>query len=101
MKVTATWRTALLAGLWTGVGALLFEAFVVRGGVPAELHPYYFLFGGIPFFWIPVFLYVFGSSREGVIKRMFQFAGRGLCWIGGVALVLMPGLPLIRSLHAS
>lgn len=101
MKLLATSRTALFAGLWTGIGALLFEALVVRGGVPEELRPYYFIFGGIPFFWIPLFVFVFGSSNEGFIKNMFNSAARGLCWVGGVALVLVPGLPLLGSLHAS
>jgi len=102
MKITtATWRTALLAGLWTGVGALLFEVFVIRGGVDAELRPYYFFIGGIPFFWIPLFLFVFGSHTGSLAKHMFESVGRGFCWMGGVALILIPGLPVISRLYAS
>ena len=102
MKIaTASWRTALLAGLWTGIGALLFEVFVVHGGVDAELRPYYFFVGGIPFFWIPLFLFVFGSPSGSVTKHVSGALGRGFCWMGGVALVLLPGLPVISSLYAS
>lgn len=101
MNIPATWRTALCAGLWTGVGALLFEAFVLRGGVDPEQRMYYFFFGGIPFFWIPLYLFVFGSSAGSPIKRMFESAGRGLCWTCGAALVLIPGLPVIGRLYAS
>jgi hypothetical protein len=101
MNITATWRTALLSGLWTGLGMLLFEGFVVRGGVAEELRPYYFVFGGIPFFWLPVFIFVFGSVKGEFTKHMFESVGRLLCWIAGAALVLMPGLPLIASVYAS
>lgn len=90
-----------MAGLWSGLGALLFEALVVRGGVARDLQPYYFLIGGLPFFWIPLFLFVFGGSGEGGIRNLFECAGRGLCWLGGAGIVLMVGIPLIGSLHAS
>lgn len=101
MKIAATWRTALLSGFWTGVGMLLFEVFVVRGGVAEDLRLYYFVFGGIPFFWIPLFIFVVGSSKGSFTKHMFESSGRGLCWMIGVALVLIPGLPMVGRLYAS
>ena len=102
MKIAAaSCCTALLAGLWTGVGALLFQAFIVHGGVDADLRPYYFFIGAIPFFWIPLFLFVFGSPIGSLTRQMSEALGRGFCWMGGVALVVLPGLPVISSLYAS
>jgi len=95
MKITANWRTALVSGLWTGLGALLFEFFVVHGGVKQENFPYYFFAGSVPFFFVPVFLFVFGSSDGHVIKNIGQSLGRGLCWMLGAAVVLMIGLPIV------
>jgi hypothetical protein len=96
MKITATWRTAFLAGIWSGVGALLFVVLVFRRGVEGELRSNYFLAGLIPFFVIPVFLFVFGSST-GIrpAKHLFELWGRGFCWMGGFAFVVFPGLQLV------
>lgn len=101
MKIAANWRTALLAGVWTGVGALLFEALVIRGGVEPEFRPYYFFFGAIPFFWIPTFLFVFGKSTSGFTKHVAEAIGRSLCWMAGAFLMLVSGQPLVASLYAS
>jgi hypothetical protein len=104
MKTTATRFTAVLAGVWTGVGALCFETWVRHTGEGNGWLPLVFLVGAVPFFFVPMFVFVFGRSTQqpgALIRGMFQASGRGLCWMAGFLAVLLPGLPLIASLYAS
>lgn len=100
MKIAAaSWRTALLAGLWTGIGALIFIASEVLGWIDAAHRIYYFAIGGIPFFWGPVFFFVFGGPRAVFANQTDAVYGRAFCWMLGVGVVVMPGLSLIGRLH--
>jgi hypothetical protein len=104
MKITATRLTALLAGGWTGVGALGFETWVRHTGERSWLLPLVFFVGAIPFFFIPMFVFVFGSAQRSggsLIHGMLQAWVRGLCWFAGASLVLFPGLAVISRLYAS
>src|SRR5215813_9243007 len=83
MKITATWRTAVLSGTWTGLGALLFQGFVVHGEIAKDVRFYYFFFGLIPFFWLPFFVFVVGAFERRFLKHMLESFGRILCWMGG------------------
>jgi hypothetical protein len=103
MKIVATKSTAALAGLWSGAGALCFEAWVQYSGAAGRgSQPVIFIVGLLPFFFIPTFMFVLGSSERGaLIERIFQASGRGVCWIAGAAAVLIPGLPLVSRIYAS
>lgn len=104
MKTTATRFTAVLAGIWTGVGALCFQAWAQHSSEDSSLLPLVFLVGAVPFFFVPMFVFVLGSSHEqrgSLIQGMFQASGRGLCWMAGLLAVLFSGLPLISRLYAS
>ena len=97
MKIAAaSWRTALLAGLWTGIGMLIFVAVEMLGWIDAKHRIYYFAIGGIPFFWGPVVLFVFG--RHSAVFPSNAVYGRALCWMLGVCVVVAPGLRLIGRL---
>ena len=101
MKIIATKRTAALAGAWTGVGAIAFDLWVRMYPTQSNARPIVFIFGAIPFFFIPMFVLVFGSQKSGsLIKGMFESAGRGLCWMLGAVLVAGFGLALV-SRYAS
>lgn len=100
MKIAAaTWRTALLAGLWTGLGLLIFVAFEMLGWIGAEHRIYYFAIGGIPFFWGPAFFFVFGGPSAGFLSDAVY--GRVFCWMLGVIVVVAPGLRLMGRLFPS
>ena len=97
MKIAAaSWRTALLAGLWTGIGMLIFVAVEMLGWIDAKHRIYYFAIGGIPCFWGPVFFFVFG--RHSAVFPSNAVYGRAFCWMLGVCVVVAPGLRLIGRL---
>jgi hypothetical protein len=110
MKFVATRTTAALTGVWTALGMGSLVVWEKHNPLNATTQNIVFLSMAIVFFFIPVFLFVFGPQKYYGIKDMasreywenfVQVGIRGLCWFLGAAVFTVVYCPLLEWLYAN
>jgi hypothetical protein len=97
----ATPLSAAVAGLWAGLGGLIFEGWLRHSRPEQQTASTVFVAGSVVFFLLPWFAFVVGRSDDGIIRHMWRTAGRHLCWMAAVLVTLVPGYAVLRHLYAS
>src|SRR5688572_7835967 len=101
LAIKATPLTAALAGVWTAVGMTTFNAIMTGRDFDRLTHNLIMISAGLIFFYVPVFVLVFGPQNSRLNIR-YHFTAeywrrdfpqgciRGLCWFlaGGVSLIV-------------
>src|SRR5258708_24297358 len=103
MAIVATRLTATFAGLWTGLGAGLFEAWTKYYSLDASTHQIAFFIMLVPFFFVPGLLFVVGlpNVARASASNIGQMALRMVCLLLGASIAAMFVIPFVGWLHAS